>query len=124
MFIVNETTAKGYTLLFNLLGYWIFGLLGLGISFTVSYLVYLVQVYLIARRRYSFSFTKSFKPVFLFQFVMVFGSFVLIVSWRSSFVYIPSGIILGLSIIYSLRELESRIQLKELLKNKFLKKSS
>ena len=69
LFVANEVAAAVYTLLFNLIGFYYWGLTGLGISFTVCYFVYLVQVIICSRRCYNFRFTIQFLRLFLFQCV-------------------------------------------------------
>ena len=60
LFFWNEFFQTIYTLMFNILGYKFLGLEGLGISFLLSFLVYSIQVFVVTRMKYSFSFTNEF----------------------------------------------------------------
>lgn len=121
LFMINEMSAAVYTLLLNLAGYKYFGLQGLGLSFAISYIIYLIQVYLIARKRYSFSFESPFKKIFFIQLIFVALSVVcaliLTVIWK----YAIGSILILLSSIYSLRELNNRLSLKSIINSKIKK---
>lgn len=63
LFIVNETVSNVYSLILGIIGYKIGGMSGLGIAFTVSYAIYSLQVYVIARIRYDFQLTGAFARI-------------------------------------------------------------
>ena len=121
LFIINETIINLVLLIFQIAGYYFYGLTGLGIAFMLGNLVYLVQVYLIARTRYSFRFTSSFLSVFSFQFIVVLLSFVIVHAFQSIYAYILLGILLILSSYYSLRELDRRMGVMMIIKEKIKK---
>jgi O-antigen/teichoic acid export membrane protein len=124
MFFYNELTANIYMLALNLLGYQLKGLEGLGISFFVGYLIYLVQVFIIARRKYKFVFDKVFYKIFIFQFLI--GVLCFIISRllaNTLYLYIFGSIIILISSYYSLIELDKRLRLIHLIKEKFKKNS-
>lgn len=121
LFIINETITNIYGITLNIFGYKIGGLTGLGISYASIYLLYLVQVYIIARNRYGFDFTQSFKRVYILQLTLVFSCFVLILTWHSPWVYLPSVAIFITSGIMSVKELDSRIQLLSVIKKRTFK---
>ncbi len=116
LFIVNETITKAYLILLELAGYYFFGLAGLGVAFLLTYLVYSIQVYVIARKRYEFFFTKSFERVFGVNFVLVLTSFILIHVWNSVWVYIPLLLLFITCFSFSLNELNKRMNLAEAIK--------
>ena len=58
LFIINETTVSIYGLGFQLLGYWLLGLKGIGMAYSLTLLCYFIQVYTISRIRYGFRFTS------------------------------------------------------------------
>lgn len=72
LFFVSELWVNVYTVGFNLLGYYCFGLAGLGISFLFSYLIYFVQQYIIARKVFHFSFGNPGLKIFLVNFFLFF----------------------------------------------------
>lgn len=71
LFIVNEISANAYNLVFCIISYKLWGLVGMGIAFVAEYLVYFIQVYLIARSRYGFRFSTSFIKPFAIQLLIV-----------------------------------------------------
>jgi O-antigen/teichoic acid export membrane protein len=121
LYMVNETAVGAYRLLFNLLGYRLGGLQGMGIAFSLTYLFYLIQNYLIARRKYDFSFMSSFVQIFVIQFLMVVScmacAFFLPIHWKY-LIGIP--LFLG-SGWYSLRELNKKLDLKAFINSKIKK---
>ncbi|WP_352421230.1 O-antigen translocase [Proteiniphilum sp.] len=125
LFFWNELSASIYTLIFNILGYYWGGLTGLGISFLLSYLVYLIQVYIIAKMKYSFSFNSSFILIFSVQFLLAILSFIVVNIINRPYAYLPGILLIAVSVWYAYKELERRIGVKEILKNniqKFIKK--
>ncbi|MBQ9546634.1 MAG: O-antigen translocase [Bacteroidales bacterium] len=119
LFMINETVTNLYGLAFNLLGYWLGGLAGLGISYAAMYFIYMIQVYIIARKRYGFGFSLSFKRVYGILFLMVIACFALIMAWQSAWVYLPSIVILAGCSFYSFYELNKRVQVMQYVKQRF-----
>lgn len=119
LFMINEMSAAVYTLLLNLAGYKLAGLQGLGVSFALSYIIYLAQVFLIARRKYAFSFNQTFINIFISQFsilmLCVACVFVLPTLWK----YIIGSIIVVASSFFSLKELNKRLDLKSFVSSIF-----
>lgn len=116
LFIVNETITKAYLILLELAGYYFFGLAGLGVAFLLAYLVYSIQVYVIAKKRYGFDFSKSFVKVFGVNFIIVLASFILIHVWYSIWVYVILLILFITSLSFSIKELNKRMNLVEAIK--------
>ena len=116
LFFWNELFVNIYMLLFNILGYKYGGLDGLGISFMVSYFLYLLQVYFLAKHHYQFTFSKEFKQLFAIQFVLGLACFLTIK-------FIPTPWVYGVGIVFivvsgwvSYKELDKRIDFKKNLK--------
>jgi len=124
LFFWNELLGNTYTLSFNLLGYYFWGLDGMGISFLFGYLVYMMQVFVIAKIKYQFSFTAKFYRIFFPQLIIGIACLLLVKFMPQPWAYIAGVLLIGLSILLSLREMDKRIDLLELwhnLKNKFIK---
>ena len=115
LFFWNELAGNTYTLGFSLLGYHFGGLTGLGISFLIVYLIYLIQVYLIAKVKYQFSFTSSFIKIFIIQFSLAVTSFAIVNLINEPYTYIIGVLLIAVSGWYSYVELENRIGLKEII---------
>lgn len=121
LFIVNETFANLAMLILQVVGYYFYGLVGLGVAFMLGNLIYLIQVYLVSRNRYEFRFTASFLSVFTIQFLLVLLSFIIVNLGHSYYAYISHGILLVLSSYYSLRELDRRMNLKQVFQDRINK---
>lgn len=59
LFFLNELFVNMYMLLFNIIGYTYYGLDGLGMSYLITYALYLAQVYLVTRVKFSFQIQKQ-----------------------------------------------------------------
>lgn len=122
LFAINELSVGVYSLALNLLGYYFGGLTGLGISFMVKYLIYLLQIFTIANRRYGFNFNQGFIKIFAVQLCVVLSA-VLIVSVIPSFWKYAVGALLSIcAILYSYNEMNKRMDISGLLKKKLRKR--
>ncbi len=117
LFFWSELVSNLYLLGLNLVGYYYWGLTGLGISFLVSYILYLIQVYVIARVKYGFTFHGDFVRIFSIQFALALICFGAIKYVDAPWIYIIGVPIILISAWYSFKELDKRMHLKELLKN-------
>ncbi|MFA6885982.1 MAG: O-antigen translocase [Fermentimonas sp.] len=125
LYFWNEFFGSIYFLLFSLLGYYYGGLTGLGVSFLISYILYLIQVFFIAKVKYEFSFSPSFMQIFVIQFLLAMAGFAVVYLINQPYTYILGVILIGFSCWYSYKELESRIGVKEIIQGvleKFKKK--
>jgi len=124
LFFLNELTANIYILILNILGYHVWGLTGLGISFAIAYLLYLVQVFIISQSKFGFSFDRSFITIFIIQFSLGIGGFMTIHYLPQPYSQMVGTILIGLSGVYSIKELDKRLGLKSTwntFKNKYIK---
>jgi hypothetical protein len=116
MFFWNELLANAYLLIFNIIGYKLGQLNGLGISFLVGYFVYFVQIYLVTNQFYGFKINNEFKKLFFIQFMLGVLCYLAIAYFKSPYNYLLGTIPLTASVVYSIILLNSRINLKNLLK--------
>lgn len=107
----------------SVIGYLVWGFLGLGIAMLGTYGLYFLIVSMVVIKKYAFSFEKDFLRLFFILIGSVLGTFLL------SFLltdYLWYGSVSGLIFLavgyYCYRELDKRMQIKELIRNKFLKK--
>jgi len=114
LFFWNELLANVYILLFNIIGYKLFGLEGLGISFVFAYLFYLIQVFYISKLKYKFSFNKDFIYIFLFQFILAIICFIETNIIPKPYSYLIGCILIFISFGYSYIELDKRINIKSI----------
>lgn len=115
LFIINETITKAYLIILELAGYYFWGLKGLGVAFLISYFLYSVQVYFVARIRYGFRFSRPFMQVFSVLIVLVLISFIVVHVWFSNWVYITLGFLFLICTIYSLMGLNKRMDILSLI---------
>lgn len=115
LFFWNELIANIYILAFNVLGYKFFGLDGLGISFMVGYIIYFLQVFLLARHKYNFFLSSEFSKIFGVQLILGIFCFIII-----KIIPIPWAYLVGLPIIcltawFSLINLNKKMGLRSMI---------
>ncbi len=121
LFFYSELAANVYMLLFNILGYMLGGLEGLGISFFLGYLVYLIQVFMLASYNFGFSFEKAFYKIFGFQFILGILCFTAGKLMDVRYLYFVGSFFIVISSLYSFKELDRRIGLKALIAERLKK---
>lgn len=121
LFFWNELGTNVYTLILNLIGYYYWGLTGLGLSYLVSYFIYLVQIYTITRKVYKFNFSASIVKIFLIQFSLAITCLLVAKLFSSPWTYVIGTLFILISIYYSFMELDKRLNLKDLLGKYFNK---
>jgi hypothetical protein len=118
LFFWNELTGIFYMLCFNLIGYHFWGLTGLGLSFTIYFLIYTVQVFAISKVRFEFAFEPTFITIFAVQFGLALAGFLSVMLLDQPLVYVIGLILIFFSGWFSLIQLNKRLGWVKLL-NKF-----
>ncbi|MXV38993.1 oligosaccharide flippase family protein [Flavobacteriaceae bacterium Ap0902] len=118
LFFWNELAFNAYMLLLNMIGYKYYGLSGLGVSFLITYILYLVQVYILASRKYEFSFNTPFMKIFGIQLLLAIVCYLVVKQFNEIYVYLVGTILIIISSIYSYIELDKRLNIKSFLKRK------
>lgn len=121
LFVINETISNIYFLLLNIIGYKLMGLVGLGVAFGMSYFIYYAQVFFIAKQRYEFSFSSDYMKVFISQMVLLIVCFVLVEIRVKILAYLGGLVLIVMSILLSLKGLNNRMNLTEVLKQRLSK---
>jgi O-antigen/teichoic acid export membrane protein len=116
LFFWNELVVNFYMLALNLLGYYLKGLDGLGISFLITYVLYLLQVYYLVKHKYQFRFTSNFYKIFVIQLFLGIVCFCLMKFLSTPWSYIVGILFIFMSSWYSFIELDKRMDLKNILK--------
>ncbi len=101
------------------------GLAGLGISFLVTYFLYLIQVFFLSRKKFEFSFDIAFIRIFLIQFLLAISCFISVKLLPNPYPYLAGITLIALSGLYSYNELDKRLGVKVILNNlktKYLQK--
>jgi O-antigen/teichoic acid export membrane protein len=118
-FLVTEVIGGGFLLSSNLLGFIIGGLEGLGVSFAINYLFYLIMIYFVAKKKYAFFYQKDFLKIFLLVVLLCSVGFGLTFVKNEFLRYLSGSAVLCLGAAYSFYELNRRMNLVLLIKEKF-----
>ncbi len=118
LFFWNELIANAYILGLNLIGYYFWGLTGLGIGFTVSYLIYAIQVFVVSKIKFAFEFDISFIKIFIIQLSLAITTFLVVKLTDHYLMYFLGSLIILLSTWLSFNQLNKKLGLIELF-NKF-----
>ena len=121
IFFWNEIVSNLYLLVLNVAGYKFGGLDGLGISFLISYCLHFLQMFIVARFLYQFLFASHFVKLFGIQLLLGLTGFAIVKFMAQPYAYMAGSVIILLSSLYSLRELNKRMDLRNLLQ-KFMNK--
>jgi O-antigen/teichoic acid export membrane protein len=123
-FFWNELISNIYSLGFNVLGYKLMGLEGLGISFLVEYFIYFIQVLFLARIKYEFFFDKEFYQIAGVQLLVGLFCFVIMRVLEAPWTFVLGIPFIVISLFYSFRGIDQRLDLKSLLINKIKNEKS
>lgn len=118
IFIINESLLNTYTLGLSLLGFKIASLTGLGVAFTISNFLYLVQVYVIARLKYGYAFSNAFKKLFLIQYILIIATVLIVLTSSRILTYVLGLLVIIISCLFSIYELDKRMSILAALKNR------
>lgn len=122
LFIKLELSANLTYLIFSLLGYKVLGLTGLGIAFALQYVIYFMQVYFIARKRYEFRFSGTFIRCYVSQLLLVVSCLIIVLVFDGWMKYMFGTVIIILSSYLGLKGLNQRMNLFEFIKNRITRR--
>lgn len=123
MFMLTEVGIKFISLPAYLLGYYYFGLEGIGIAFCAVYVSYLALTALICIKKYGYKFSAEHLKVFFTTILLTLAAFVPLYFWGFPTAYASGFAAFAVSAAYSLFELHKRMDLAAIfikLKSKFL----
>lgn len=121
LFILNELAGNLYYLLFSLIGYKWFGLTGLGVAFALDYIVYFIQCYLIAKRRYNFRFSHSFIKCYGLQLILVILCLIIVLTLEGFEKYTIGIMVIAISCCLGLKGLNEKMDLLSLVRKRIKK---
>jgi hypothetical protein len=87
----------------------------LGISFLIGYFIHFFQVFLFSKYYYGFKFNSEFFKVFFIQITLGISCFLTILFFEGVIAYLIGGVLISISVLYSIWQLNSRIGLTQLL---------
>ena len=121
LFILNELAGNLYYLLFSLIGYKWFGLTGLGVAFALDYIVYFIQCYLIAKRRYNFRFSHSFIKCYGLQLILVILCLIIVLTLEGFEKYTIGTMVIAISCYLGLKGLNEKMDLLSFVRQRIKK---
>lgn len=119
VFFYNEVIAITYTFVLNMFGYKYFGLAGFGMSVLVSYILYFLQMHLMATKYFHFNFGRNLWILFVALNILVLASLVIKVMFTATIGYLFGGLLLVISAICSYCLLDKKIGIKKSIIQKF-----
>lgn len=126
-FFWNETACTIYSLAFSIVGYYFAGFIGLGLSFLLTYVIYTVQMYILAKAKFGFSFSKDCLSLIVRQALLLVMAFVIIELIKPSIWRYVAGVTILLFVTYaSFKEFDKMIPIKDIIagfKNRIHKKN-
>ena len=114
-------TAIGFNTLFlamNIIGYYFYGLKGLGLSFCVYFLFHFTGLKIITKKRYDFYFDRDFYLLFLLCFIICAVSFLCRFIEKPLLRYVLMALMIFVSLSFSLYHINKKINLKEIFTSK------
>lgn len=118
----QEIISDLFLLLATFGGYFFFGLQGIGLASLLQFSIYGIVIYFIINKKYNFRFRKDTKFIITISILFAFLNYLFTSYIDYPSCYLPTGIILVLSILFSYKELDRRITIYSYylkLKNKF-----
>ena len=110
LFLITELISDVTSIVINILLYLNLGLEGLGIAYTINFIVYTIYMWIISVRRYNFKPEKAFYIVFLVSAILIYSQAV-IINFEISKYLIPS-LFATVATIYSIIALRKRLSSK------------
>ena len=114
-FFWNELLANIYSLIFMVIGYSVYGFIGMGFAFTSNYICYTIQMYVFTHKRFQFKFNSDFLKIVLPQ-VIICMLFFITIQWLgySNYRYIIGSFLIILMLSVSLYYFNSIVNIKNI----------
>ena len=117
IFAINETVANINTLIMSIVGYYLWGLTGLGVAYLASFASYALIVYYVANWKYDFRLSKQIKKTLIIMNCCLVPVFLFVLLCNTAWAYIFSSLFLMIGGIYTFKELGKKMDLKSVLAN-------
>jgi O-antigen/teichoic acid export membrane protein len=112
VFIKTALGFNALSVVLNVLGYYFYGLEGLGFSFLIYYLMHLIVLKIITKKKYDFYFETKFYHTYIICITMCFVAFLLRYIPNLFLKYGLMGVMVILSIGFVLYHINEKIELK------------
>jgi len=122
LYIITEVGFNALLLIMSIFGYVYGGLTGIGISYLLYYIIYLIGIKIITNNKYKFKFENEFYKVLIVCLVLCFGAYLttyldsLFIKYAILFVFIAA------SSIFSINRLDQKTDLIKELKQRITKR--
>ena len=117
VFITNEVVANMIKLVTAIIGYYLWGLDGLGIAFLFSYVLYFILVWSVCAKKYSFSIASPLFHIMLVHISLT-GTVLAFMFLPNIYIkYSVASILAMISFWFSYRELDRRIDIRAFVTN-------
>jgi len=122
-FLLEGILNNGLQLIAFVTCYYFWGLEGIGIAFLIMNIIYFAVLVFVGKKRYQVSYTRVFLKMFIFQFLLCTIAFLIVYFFKNPIIgYISGGILLIVSSLYSYKELNKRIDIKDFVLSKIRRK--
>lgn len=116
-FIINELVANTYSFFFSIIGYRLGGQAGLGVAFSLGFIIYTIQIYFVTTKKYHFALNSGFVKIYTIETLLVMACMFLVKLISSTgFMYLVGVPLLIAALFWSFKELNKRIDLLSLIK--------
>ncbi|OWR15181.1 O-antigen translocase [Chryseobacterium sp. VAUSW3] len=117
IFFVKEIFSVSYLIGCSILFYNYFGLTGLGIGFLAAYVLNQIQTLFLSYYLYKFKFTKDFVIILLVNITLATSVFLLMNQSSNQIAFYAAILLLIVTILYSYRELNKRLDIKSVIQS-------
>ncbi|MGC4040134.1 MAG: oligosaccharide flippase family protein [Flavobacterium sp.] len=121
LFFQQALVSDLLNLVLSITMYKYYGLLGLGIAYFLNYAIYTVYVYQLVKRNYGFSLDETCKKLMAVCLGIGLMAIVIIYSFEQLYACVLISILFLISALYSYKELNKRIDIRDLLQRKLRK---
>lgn len=116
LFFWCELIANFYLTVLNCIGFYYWGIEGLGISFLIGYIIHSLQMYYVSKIFYDFSFDFSFFKIFTIQIAIAIIALCCMKLINNTLIsYILGSLLVIIAIVFSLYSVNKIINIKELI---------
>lgn len=120
-FLLEGIYMNASILLFSIIGYKINGLTGLSVAYLIMHFIYFVLINIVTRKLYKFSIESALAKILITSLLLMSGTFVSLKLLPGLYSYIAAAAIALISVIYSYKEIDRLIGVKEIV-NKILRR--
>lgn len=117
-YFVNEFVSNIYFLIINISCYYFWGLTGMGVSYLLCYILYLIQVWIICSKRYSLYIHRNIFDLFVVQFILSCVCIFLVMFATEVVRYVLGSVFVIISFYYSYKKLNEKIDVGNFFRRK------